>query len=562
MKKRLTLLLLLAFCHYRVFAQTKELIGDLYYNLSGISASVASNFSSTGSGYTNKSYVVPSSVSFKGLEYIVNSIDNRAFAGYNSSRDGCTASSITLSSTVRTIGKYAFDSCARLSKIDLGGTEAIGDYAFSECKNLAKIDLKETQILGDYVFNCCTGLKNVNLGRVKTIGNNSFQSCSSLPSIIIPSSVTHFGASPFEGCSLLREIIYLPKVAPDNWTATSLTYVPDKQSYNNPSYKMNSASVIEMITFEKEEFVYTGQAPSTTWTNNVKGYTASLSMPALSGETGSHEEWIPVTFTKGDASFDTKVVYRYTIKPVKLTAKVTNASREYGEKNPQFKVSYFGLINGENESVITTEPTVTTTATKTSPVGEYPITISGGRATNYEFTYEPGVLTITPAPVIAFVNDAEKLYGQVNPNFSVTYAGLKNSERQLTFTEPPIFHTAATKTSEVGKYTVTLSGKAKNYVIAEVDPGTLTIKPAPLTIKANDVSRLYYAPNPSAYYFSYTGFVNSENEQVLTQKPSVKTDATQTSDVGKYVLLPENAKAKNYDISYSPGVLTINRDCR
>ena len=52
-----------------------------------------------------------------------------------------------------------------------------------------------------------------------------------------------------------------------------------------------------------------------------------------------------------DESFTANVVYRYTIKPAKLTAKVNNVSREYGEENPQFSISYSGFISGENESV-------------------------------------------------------------------------------------------------------------------------------------------------------------------------------------------------------------------
>ena len=34
----------------------------------------------------------------------------------------------------------------------------------------------------------------------------------------------------------------------------------------------------------------------------------------------------------------------------------------------------------------------------TSPVGEYPIIISGGKADNYEFRYTHGVLTVLPDP--------------------------------------------------------------------------------------------------------------------------------------------------------------------
>jgi hypothetical protein len=175
---------------------------------------------------------------------------------------------------------------------------------------------------------------------ITSIGTGAFSNCDNLSSILIPSSVQSMGAAIFLYCDILREIIYLSPTPPTNWTATSMTYVPDKEKYSSPYYSVYNAAVIEMISFDQTEFDYTGQSPTTSWTNNVAGYTASLSMPALSGEVGSHEEWIPVSFTKGDSTFTANVVYRYTIKPVQLTAKVNNASREYGEENPQFSITY------------------------------------------------------------------------------------------------------------------------------------------------------------------------------------------------------------------------------
>jgi hypothetical protein len=107
---------------------------------------------------------------------------------------------------------------------------------------------------------------------------------------------------------------------------------------------------------------------------------------------------------------------------------VENVSRIYGDENPSFKCSYSGFVNGENENVIITEPTVGTTATKTSDVGEYPIIASGGSAKNYTFVYEPGILTITKASLTAKVNDETRQYGKDNPAFSISYTGLKNGE--------------------------------------------------------------------------------------------------------------------------------------
>jgi hypothetical protein len=54
-----------------------------------------------------------------------------------------------------------------------------------------------------------------------------------------------------------------------------------------------------------------------------------------------------------------------------------------------------GFVNGESTSVLTTNPTCTTTATTTSPVGSYPITCSGATTANYAFTYVAGTLTVT-----------------------------------------------------------------------------------------------------------------------------------------------------------------------
>ena len=405
----------------------------------------------------------------------------------------------------------------------------------------------------------CVQITSVNLpNTINTIGKYAFEG-TGISKMVIPSSVTTMQGNPFKDCDFLTTLIYLPKSAPSKWTATSTTYVPDKSSYSSPSYSVNGSSVVEMISFDQSTFTYTGQAPTTTWTNNVDGYTASLTMPTLEKDAGSYVAYIPVTFTKGPESFSTEVVYRYTIKAAELTAKVHDASRVYGDNNPAFNISYSGFINGENESVVITKPTATTTATTSSNVGTYPISISGGVAQNYTLKYETGTLTVTKASLELSVNDATKIYGSENPTFTLNYSGLKNNETKPSWEKHPIFSTAADKVSDVGDYKITVDCSATNYNITKNNSGTLKIIPAQLTIKANDANKTYYEENPS-FSYACSGFVNGDNtSSALQAQPTLSTDADQYSYAGTYEIIANGASSSNYNIVYIPGTLTINK---
>jgi len=449
----------------------------------------------------------------------------------------------------------------------------IGEMAFFECSSLTSVTIPNSATsIGYFAFSRCSGLTSVTIpNSVTSIGSRVFSGCTNLTSVIISHNIEHIDPWVFGGCENLSSIIYKSPQPPvcisdeynqkRGWYVTTKTYVPDKEAYKFPDFYIfklkEDAQIIEMITFDEYEFEYTGQSPTTTWINNVEGYTATLEMPTLNSEIGNYEVWIPVTFTKDNESFTTNVVYRYRIKPFKLAAKVENASREYGEDNPQFKVSYSGFSDGDDESVITTHPTISTTATKTSDVGEYPITLSGGTATNYEIVYESGILTVTKAPLSAKVNDATKLYGSQNPAFTIEYNGLKNEETAPRWATSPTFQTEATRTSGVGQYVVNaVNGVPMNYELSGITSGTLSVTPAPLTIKADNAERQYYSENPDFSYIC-SGFVNGDDEGILTATPMLSTTANLSSNVGTYEIEVSGASASNYSISYVNGALTI-----
>ena len=81
-----------------------------------------------------------------------------------------------------------------------------------------------------------------------------------------------------------------------------------------------------------------------------------------------------------------------------LTITVTDASRQYGQGNPAFSYTVSGtLVNGDTyATAVTGVPVYSTTATVTSPVGTYPVSITGGLSSaNYSIAFVNGTLTVS-----------------------------------------------------------------------------------------------------------------------------------------------------------------------
>jgi hypothetical protein len=80
-----------------------------------------------------------------------------------------------------------------------------------------------------------------------------------------------------------------------------------------------------------------------------------------------------------------------------LTVTANNATMNVGAALPAFTASYTGFVNGDTAAVLSGAPSLTTTATSSSPAGTYPITAAVGTlsAANYSFaSFVSGTLTI------------------------------------------------------------------------------------------------------------------------------------------------------------------------
>jgi filamentous hemagglutinin family protein len=244
-----------------------------------------------------------------------------------------------------------------------------------------------------------------------------------------------------------------------------------------------------------------------------------------------------------------------TITKALLTVTADNATREYGLANPAFAGSVTGFRNGDNASVIT-GLVFGSVATIASNVGSYAITGSGASATNYDFTYAPGTLTITKALLTVTADNASREYGLANPVFTGTISGLRNGDTASAISGL-VYGSSATSGSSVGSYAITGSGaSATNYDFAYV-PGTLTITRALLTVTADNASREYGLANP-VFTGTISGLRNGDTASVVSGLV-YGTSAGIGSNVGTYAITGSGGSAANYDFAYVPGTLTITR---
>lgn len=117
--------------------------------------------------------------------------------------------SLTLPSSVKKIGYYAFDACDGLSILNVPqSVTEIGAYAFRNCNRLTSITIPDgIKTIKEGMLYGCYNLKSINIPQnVDTIEAFAFSGCGSVESIIIPEGVTVIKNGTFNNC---RSLSYL-----------------------------------------------------------------------------------------------------------------------------------------------------------------------------------------------------------------------------------------------------------------------------------------------------------------------------------------------------------------
>jgi N-acetylneuraminic acid mutarotase len=171
-------------------------------------------------------------------------------------------------------------------------------------------------------------------------------------------------------------------------------------------------------------------------------------------------------------------------------------------------------------------------------------------------------ILVAKASLIVSANNQSKIYGNRDPELTCAFHGFVNRDGVDDIHGSPLLETSGKINSPVGRYPITIATgtlAAKNYSLTFVK-GALTIEKAKLKVTADSYRINHGAPIPRLGY-KMTGFVLTDSQSsATTGKPILTTTATSKSKPGNYSIeiTKDTLAAKNYDFTFSNGVLTIN----
>ena len=204
--------------------------------------------------------------------------------------ESCTGlTGVTLGDNVTTIGGSAFINCTGLTSVVFGNSvTTIDGSAFSQCTGLTNVTIPDSVTnIGNWAFDHCYGLTNVTIGNnVANIGKYAFTGCYGLTNVTIGNNVANIDMYAFAGCQSLTSVTYLgacPAVGKDIFSVSPVTsYV----------YSANAASWISQLdsgTFEDGNAVWCGRPirmltdPVMTVTFDSQGDSVATNMTVMFG---------------------------------------------------------------------------------------------------------------------------------------------------------------------------------------------------------------------------------------------------------------------------------------
>jgi hypothetical protein len=305
-------------------------------------------------GYTSigsNAFLSKSQITSVTIPDSVTSIGSNAFQGCQN------LTSVTIPNSVTSIGSNAFRGSG-LTSVTFTPTStltSIGAFAFYNTKLTSVTIPNSVTTIGDNVFQNSTALTSVTLPTnilFTIISKESFYGCTGLISVTIPDSVTSIGARAFYGCTGLTSVII-----PDSVTSITAT-----------AFTASGLTTVYFIAFPKTISGTTFVSPAT----GVNFFGATVSTVDSGLITPTLSNFLDITKNVGDPAFQ-------------ITAPTTNSDGTFSYTSNNGAVA---TITGTTVTIVgsgTTTITATQAATSTYTSGTITATLTINKSTIIPF---------------------------------------------------------------------------------------------------------------------------------------------------------------------------------
>jgi len=262
----------------------------------------------------------------------------------------------------------------------------------------------------------------------------------------------------------------------------------------------------------------------------------------------------------------TPVPETITVSQAVLTVTANSFTRIQGIANPTLTYTMTGFVNSSDTQATATSggPSLSTTATQSSPVASYPITVALNnlQAANYTFNLVSGTLTvIAPTPQsITFGALSNVTYG-AGP-ITLTATASSGLPVAYTVSGPATLSGSTLTIIGAGTVSVTANQAGNTTVYGAATPVTqsFTVGQAVLTITATSLSQTFGTAIPSTLPYTISGFVNNDTTAVVSGTPTLTTTALNQSPAGTtypILIYAGTLAASNYTFTFVDGTITI-----
>ncbi|MBE6019009.1 MAG: hypothetical protein E7230_01525 [Clostridiales bacterium] len=553
------------------------------------------DFSATSANYSNiKITVVPGTLTITPItdEYEITVTGHSDTKVYNGSEQSVNGYDVSEYDSTITFNGPAQDDAKATAK----GTNA-GTYTMTMAKaDFTATSANYTNIKITVVPGTLTITKDTKPYVITVTGNSDSkvynraeQSVSGYTVSNYDSSITFTGIAQDDAKATAKGTnagTYTMTMTKDDFSATSVNYTNIKINVEPGTLTITPITdeYVITVTGNSDSKVYNGSEQS------VNGYTVSeydstitFNGPAQDADKATAKGTNAGTYTMPmtDADFTaTSVNYtniKVTVEPGTLTitpAKLPDDPDDPDDPaNKRFDVSQPKDVpyNGQDQKQPVTITDTTSGQQLTSAdvtveysndvknVGTVTVTITAVENGNYTGSFTR-TYKITPAPITIKADDKTKVYGQADPELTVSIvSGQLYGDDEITY---DISREAG---ENVGQYTIELKD-GTNFILKALkltkgnyevtfENGTLTITPAPLTITTPSASRRYNGRALTATAATISGLVNGDQATVTATGSQTRVGSSRNT----YSINWTSGSASNYDITENLGTLTVTR---